>query len=68
MKEIIYILGWLLMGVLATFLFIAAMCLFLAMPDILEWISGYIGEFMTWVIFLGGIGVLIAWCVDKGRN
>lgn len=68
MKEIIYILGWLLMGVLAIFLLLGAMCLFLAMPDILDWISGYIGEFMTWVIFLGGIGAFIAWCVDKGRN
>lgn len=68
MKEIISVLGWLLMGVLATFLLLGAMCLFLAMPDILEWISGYIGEFMTWVIFLGGIGAFIAWCVDKGRD
>lgn len=68
MKEIIYILGWLLMGILATILFLGAMCLFLAMPDILEWLSGYIGEFMTWVIFLGGILLFIAWCVDKGRN
>ena len=68
MKTIFYFLGWLLMGVLAPILFLAAMCLFLAMPDILELISGYIGEFMTWVIFLGGIGVFIAWCVDKGRN
>lgn len=68
MKEIIYILGWLLMGVLATILFLAVMCLFLAMPDILEWISGYIGEFMTWVLFLTVVGCIIAWCVDKGRN
>lgn len=68
MKEIIYILGWLLMGVLATILFLGAMCFFLAMPDILEWISGYIGEFMTWVLFLTVVGCIIAWCVDKGRN
>lgn len=68
MKEIICILGWLLMGVLATILFLGAMCFFLAMPDILEWISGYIGEFMTWVLFLTVVGCIIAWCVDKGRN
>ena len=51
MKEIIYILGWLLMGVLATILFLAVMCLFLAMPDILEWISGYIGELCPFAIY-----------------
>ena len=68
MKEIIYNLGRLLMGVLATFLFLAVMCLFLAMPDILEWISVYIGELCTWVLFLTVVGCIIAWCVDKGRN
>ena len=68
MKAIFYFLGWLLMGVLATVLFIAAMCLFLAMPDILKWISGYIGELCTWVLFLTVVGCIIAWCVDKGRN
>lgn len=68
MKEIICVLGWLLMGVLATILFLAAMCLFLAMPDILKWISGYIGELCTWVLFLTIVGCIIAWCVDKGRN
>ena len=68
MKEIICILGWLLMGVLATILFLAVMCLFLAMPDILDWISGYIGELCTWVLFLTVVGCIIAWCVDKGRN
>lgn len=65
MKEIICILGWLLMGVLATLLLLGATYLFLAMPDFLRWISGYIGEVMTWVIFLGGIGAFIAWCLNK---
>ena len=68
MKEIIYILGWLLMGVLATILFLGAMCFFLAMPDILDWSSGYIGELCTWVLFLTVVGCIIAWGVDKGRN
>lgn len=68
MKAIFYILGYFLMGVLATILFLAVMCLFLAMPDILEWISVYIGELCTWVLFLTIVGCIIAWCVDKGRN
>lgn len=68
MKEIFYILGWLLKGVLATILFLGALCFCLAMPDILEWISGYIGEPFTWVLFLTIVGCIIAWCVDKGRN
>ena len=68
MKAIFYILGYFLMGVLATILFLAVMCLFLAMPDILEWIGVYIGELCTWVLFLTVVGCIIAWCVDKGRN
>lgn len=68
MKDVLYFIVWLLMGALVTFLFLAAMCLFLAMPDILEWISGYIGELCTWVLFLTVVGCIIAWCVDKGRN
>lgn len=68
MKDVLYFVVWLLMGALVTFLFLGAMCLFLAMPDILDWISGYIGELCTWVLFLTIVGCIIAWCVDKGRN
>lgn len=64
MKAILYILGYFLMGVLATILFVAVIWFCLAIPDILKWISGYIGELCTWVLS----GCIIAWCVDKGRN
>lgn len=68
MKEIIYLLGWLLMGVLATCVCLAVMWICLAMPDFLRWISGYIGELCTWVLFLTIVGCIIAWCIDKGNN
>ena len=68
MKAILYILGYFLMGVLATILFVAVIWFCLAIPDILKWISGYIGELCTWVLFLTIVGCIIAWCVDKGRN
>ena len=68
MKEIIYLLGWLLMGVLATGVCLAGMWICLAMPDILEWISGYIGELCTWGLFLSTLFGLIALFVYKCGN
>lgn len=65
MKELLSIVAWLLLGVLATVAFIAIMCLCLAMPDILEWLSLYIGDACTWVLFLFIVGGVIAWGVSK---
>lgn len=36
-----------------------------ALPSILSWVSGYIGKFMTWVLFLGGVAAFIGWCVAE---
>ena len=41
------------------------LALFLAMPDILRWISSYIGEFLTWVVFIFIIGAVIIYCVSE---
>lgn len=68
MKDVLYFIVWLLMGALVTFLFIGAMGLFLAMPNMLKWLSGYIGEPFAWVLFLTIIGTIIAIAIEKGRN
>lgn len=65
MKELLYVAAWLLLGVLVTVAFIAIMCLCLAMPDILAWLSQYIGDFCTWVLFLFVVGGFIAWCINR---
>ncbi len=39
----------------------------LAMPDILSWMSYYIGDVMTWIIFILFISFIIVICINKGR-
>lgn len=52
----------LMLGVLGT------LTLFLAMPDILQWVAGYIGGVTTFCLFiLAAIGT-IALCVKKASN
>lgn len=66
MKEVIIIaVKYIVLGIIATALVLAVFTLFLAMPSILEWLSGYIGETMTWVIFIGAIAGIISWCVAE---
>ena len=36
-----------------------------ALPNILSWVAGYIGEFMTWVVFLFIVGAVILYCVAE---
>ena len=50
------------LAIIATALILAFFALFLAMPDILRWVSSYIGEFMTWVVFIFIIGAVIILC------
>ena len=50
------------LAILATAVFVGIIILLLAMPDILNWVSSYIGEFMTWVVFIFIIGAVIILC------
>lgn len=66
MKEAIkHAVKYMVLGIIATALVLAVFTLFLAMPDILEWVAGYIGEFMTWVVFIFIIGAVILYCVAE---
>lgn len=66
MKEAIKIaVKHMAIGIIATALFLAVFYLFLAMPSILSWVAGYIGEFMTWVVFLFIVGAVILYCVAE---
>lgn len=56
---------YVLLGVLATAVLIGSLTLMLAMPDILEWVADYIGEFMTWVVFIFIIGAVILYCIAE---
>lgn len=60
-----YLLGQLLLGFVVSFAILAILVLCIAMPDILDWLSQYIGELCTWLLFLLVIGGIIAWSVSK---
>lgn len=66
MKEAIkHAVKYIVLGIIVTALVLAVFTLFLAMPSILEWVAGYIGEFMTWVVFIFIIGAVIAYCLAE---
>ena len=66
MKEVIKHTGKnLVLSIIITAVVLAIFALFLAMPDILDWVSIYIGETTTWVIFIGAIAAFISWCVAE---
>lgn len=63
MKEAIKLaVKYMVLAIIGTALILAVFTLFLAMPDILRWVSSYIGEFMTWVVFIFIIGAVIILC------
>jgi putative flippase GtrA len=66
MKELIIAAAkYIFFGILATVVILAVFALFLSMPDILDWLSGYIGKEFTWILFFGAIAGFIAWCVAE---
>lgn len=66
MKEAIKIaVKYMVLGIIATALVLAVFTLCLAIPNILEWVAGYIGEFTTWVVFLFIVGAVIAYCIAE---
>lgn len=66
MKEVIIIaVKYIVLSVIAAAVVLGAFTLFLAMPDILEWLSGYIGTTTTWLLFIFAIGAVIAYCIAE---
>ena len=66
MKEVIIIaVKYIVLGIIATALVLAVFTLFLAMPSILEWLSGYIGATFTWILFIFAIGAVITYCIAE---
>lgn len=66
MKEVIIIaVKYIVLSVIAAAVVLGVFTLFLAMPDILEWLSGYIGTATTWFIFISLIGAVIAYCIAE---
>lgn len=69
MKRIILeIIACGLIGLLATAVVIGSLTLMLAMPDILEWVAGYIGGVTTYSLFILGVIGIVALCVEKASN
>lgn len=66
MKKLLFcITGTLILTVLLAIAFLAIITLCLAMPDILEWLSGYIGGFMTWTLFFLSIALFVSYCINS---
>lgn len=66
MKEAIIIaVKYIVFGIIATALVLAVFTLFLAMPNILEWLAGYIGTTTTWVLFILIVGAVITYCIAE---
>lgn len=64
-KAILHTLVHLVLGAIACAVLIGSLVLLLAMPDILEWLSGYIGEMMTWTVFLFVVAGIISYCINS---
>lgn len=54
-----------LLGALATVALMGIFVLLLSIPDLLRWVSGYIGVATTWILFLFIIDAVIARCVSE---
>lgn len=67
-RAIIELVGCAVLGMFVCVLFILGMCFLLSIPDMLNWLSGYIGVFMTWVIFLFIVISIILGCISYNNN
>lgn len=66
MKEAIKIaVNYMVVGIIATVVVVAILTLFIAMPDILNWVSNYIGTTTTWVLFIFIVVAVIAYCIAE---
>jgi uncharacterized BrkB/YihY/UPF0761 family membrane protein len=66
-KDIKYCAKLIATSVIVMVVVIGSLTLFLAVPDILEWISGYIGTLMTYGLFISGMLLFIAYCINHAK-
>lgn len=52
---------------MALFGIFAVLALGEALPSIMDWLAGYIGEFFAWVVFLFVVGSVIAVCISERK-
>lgn len=67
-RAIIELIGCAVLGIVVCTLFVFVMWLLLSIPDMMDWLSGYIGVFMTWVIFLFIVISIILSIVNYHNN
>lgn len=68
MKEFISIVVKdIVLAVIVGVVIIGALTLFLAVPDILEWLSGYIGGLMTYGLFISGMLLFFAYFINRAK-
>lgn len=61
------IVRWLLLGVIATALVILSLVFFLSIPEMLVFLSSYIGGISTWIIFIFIVISIIVICISYRR-
>lgn len=64
-KILIQIVAEILLGLALTTLVIGSLVLLIAMPEILGWLSQYIGEFFAWMAFILLISLIIVICINR---
>lgn len=67
-RAILAVIAYIAIGALATAAIVGSLTLMLAMPDILEWVAGYIGGVTTYSLFVLGVIGIVALCIDKASN
>lgn len=66
-RTIITAVAQIVLGIVLAGVMLALFTLVLAMPDILEWIAGYIGGFLTYSLFFLAVGGFIVWCISERK-
>jgi uncharacterized membrane protein len=56
-----------LLTVAALFGIFAVLALGEALPHIMDWLAGNIGEFFAWVVFIFVVGSVIAVCISERK-
>jgi uncharacterized membrane protein YecN with MAPEG domain len=53
------------LGIILAAAICAVIALVQALPSILSWVAGHIGEFMTWVVFIFIAVAVILYCIAE---
>lgn len=66
MKTFLYFLGMIVFGIIAAFILLAVLAGAQAVPDLLDWLSIYIGEFGSWILVIA-IVLFIIWLINRDK-